>query len=144
MNELKMPQLNNVVVSGRLLRDPELKTGASGTEYLKTGIAVDDGWGDKRKTYFMDIAAFGKLAERVHPDLSKGVPVVVRGRLTIEQWEAKDGGGKRERVVILCDQLDRLTWPDKDEYTADTPKAGRAPTFSEPKPAPDDEHELPF
>ena len=142
MNELKMPQLNNVVVSGRLLRDPELKTGASGTAYLKTGIAVDDGWGDKRKTYFMDIAAFGKLAERVHPDLSKGVPVVVRGRLTIEQWEAKDGGGKRERVVILCDQLDRLTWPDKAEYLAAEP--GNAPTFSEPAPAPDDEHELPF
>ena len=51
------------------------------------------------KTYFMDIAAFGKLAERVYPDLSKGIPVLVRGRLTIEQWEAKDGGGKRERVV---------------------------------------------
>lgn len=142
MNELKMPQLNNVMLSGRLLRDPELKTGANGTAYIKTGIAVDDGFGDKKKSYFLDIAAFGKLAERIFPDLSKGIPVWVRGRLTIDQWEAKDGGGKRERVVILCDQLDRLTWPDEAEYLAAKP--GTAPTFSEPKPEPDDECDLPF
>lgn len=142
MGELKMPQINFVSLSGRLLRDPELKTGASGTPYLKTGIAVDDGFGDKKKTYFMDIAAFGKLAERLHPELSKGVPVFVRGRLTIDEWEAKDGTGKRQRVVILCDQLDRLTWPDEAEYLAAKP--GTAPTFSEPKPEPDDECDLPF
>jgi len=130
MNELKMPQLNTVILSGRLLRDPEMKYGASGYAYIKTGIAVDDGYGDKKKTYFVDIAAFGKLAERVHPELSKGVPVVVEGRLTIEEWKVEDGT-KRQRTVILASRLDRLTWPEKSEYTKEgngTPRPAQTPS----------------
>lgn len=111
-NELKMPQINFISLSGRLLRDPELKTGANGKTYIKTGVAVDRGYGDKRKTYFIDIAAFGPLAERMHPELSKGVPVHFEGCFTIDEWEGKDGG-KRERVVVLCNTLIRLTWSEK-------------------------------
>lgn len=132
MPELKMPQLNSVKLTGRLLRDPELKYGASGIAYIKTGIAVDDGFGDKKKTYFIDVAAFGKLAERVYPDLHKGVPVILEGRLTIDQWEAKDGG-KRERCVILCHRLDRLTWPEEHENVVPVPASTRPPRF-EPDP----------
>ena len=121
MPDFKMPQINIVALSGRLLRDPELKTAQNGTVYIKTGIAIDDGFGDKKKTYFLDIAAFGKLAERMHPELSKGVPVYVEGRLSIEEWEAKDGSGKRSRAVVLCNRIDRLTWPEKQEYT-DAPR----------------------
>jgi single-strand DNA-binding protein len=137
MPDFKMPQINCIFLSGRLLRDPELKYGANGTAYIKTGIAVDDGFGDKKKTYFLDIAAFGKLAERMHPELSKGVPVYVEGRLSIEEWEAKDGSGKRSRVVVLCNRLDRLTWPDKAEYLDAPPKSPPDTT-----PAPDDD--IPF
>jgi len=137
MPELKMPQINCISLSGRLLRDPELKYGANGTAYIKTGIAIDDGFGDKKKSYFLDIAAFGKLAERMHPELSKGVPVYLEGRLTIEEWEAKDGSGKRSRVVVMCNRLDRLTWPEKQEYLE-----GAAKSTQDNTPAPDDD--IPF
>jgi len=122
MPDLKMPQINCVHLTGRLLRDPELKYGASGVAYIKTGIAIDDGFGDKRKTYFVDITAFGKLAERVHPDLMKGVPVYVEGRLTIDQWDSKEGT-RREKTVILCSRLDRLTWPEDGEVADPEPAA---------------------
>ena len=113
-----MPQINCAHITGRLLRDPELKYGTTGKAYIKTGLAVDDGFGEKKKTYFMDVAIFGDMAERLHPELTKGVPVYVEGRLTIDEWEAKDGSGKKTRTVILAHRLDRLTWPDKDEYQA--------------------------
>jgi single-strand DNA-binding protein len=147
MADLKMPQLNTVILSGRLLRDPELKTGASGYAYIKTGIAVDDGYGDKKKTYFVDVAAFGKLAERMHPELSKGVPVIVEGRLTVEEWKVEDGS-KRSRVVILASRLDRLTWPEKSQYTQEGNNTPRPPQTS-PRPAqaaqtPIPEDDIPF
>ena len=148
MPDLKMPQLNHIAVTARLLRDPELKFSASGMAFLKTGIAIDDGFGDKKKSYFVDIAAFGKLAERMHPELSRGVPVIVEGRLTVEEWEAKDGTGKRSRVVILASRIDRITWPEKSEYTQDgndtprPPQTPPRPTQTAGTPIPEDD--IPF
>ena len=117
MPELKMPQINRTELTGRLLRDPELKYYPDGTAYLKTGVAVDDGFKDKKKTYFVDIKLNGEFAERIHPELSKGTPVYFAGKLTIEEWEAKTDGAKHSKIVILCSQLIRLSWPESSEYT---------------------------
>lgn len=142
MPELKMPQLNMCVLVGRLLRDPELKYGASGKAYLKTGVAIDDGFGERKKTYFLDIAYFGDPAEKIHPELSKGAPVLIEGRLTIDEWK-DEHGGKRTRPVILCHRLSRLTWPEGDEYGATRPAS--APTAKTPEIATEaPEDDIPF
>lgn len=136
MADLKMPQLNTVIISGRLLRDPEMKYGGTAnTPYIKTGLAIDDGYGDKKKSYFIDIAAFGKLAERMHPELSKGVPVVVRGRLTIDEWTGQDGA-KHSRVVVLCDTLDRLSWKENAAVATEPARVFLAPAEPEPEDVP--------
>lgn len=139
MPELKMPQLNSVILSGRLLRDPELKYSGEGKAYIKTGLAVDDGFGDKRTTSFLDIAIFGERAERIHPELSKGVPVYVQGRLRVEDREDKNGV-KRRNVTVMCDVITRLTWPDKKEYQIDE----KTPPQATQTPAAEPEDDLPF
>jgi single-strand DNA-binding protein len=164
MPELKFPQLNQITVSGRIVRDPELKTvgndgiamiktvgndgiamiktvGNDGIAMIKTCLAIDDGFGEKRKSYFVDFAAFGKTAEITHPHLRKGTPVIVTGRLTVEEWESKDGSGKRSKAVIIADRVHVLTWPDDGAGYNHTTQTEKAPPVTA-QDVPDDD--IPF
>jgi len=135
MPDLKMPNINYIAVSGRLCRDPELKYTATGKAYLKTALAIDDGYGDKKKTYFVDVAYWGEPAEAIYDKLHKGAPLHIEGRLTIEEWEARTDGSKKSRVVIQAHRLNLLAWPD------DKPKPTREP---QPDTAPAPEDDIPF
>lgn len=128
MPDLKFPQLNQITISGRLCRDPELKYVSGGEmAMIKTSIAVDDGFGEKRKTYFVDFACFGKTADLVYPQLHKGVPVIITGRFTVEEWEAKDGSGKRSKAVIIADRVHVLVWGDDAQSHNHTTTPEKAP-----------------
>ena len=109
-----MANINRVVLVGNLTRDPELRHTPSGTAVCSLRIAVNtrrkDGatgqWTDK-PNYF-SISVFGNQAESCAQYLSKGRPVAIDGRLEWREWEAKDGGGKRESVEIVADSVQFL------------------------------------
>ena len=105
--------INRVVVVGNLTKDPELRHTGGGTPVCSLRVAVNTrrkdesgNWADK-PNYFT-VSVFGNQAESCAQYLSKGRPVAIDGRLEWREWEAKDGGGKRESVEIVADSVQFL------------------------------------
>jgi single-strand DNA-binding protein len=104
--------INSVVVTGNLTKDPELRSTPGGTPVCKLRVAVnsrrkDQGgqWVDK-PNYF-DVTVWGAQGENCANYLSKGRPVAVQGRLDWREWEAQDGS-KRQAVEIIADSVQFL------------------------------------
>jgi single-strand DNA-binding protein len=101
--------INHVVLSGRLTRDPELRTTPSGMELAKTGIAVEgyskDADADNQPVGFFDLTIFGKFADLVSRKARKGDAVTVEGKLSYSSWETDDGS-KRSKVEVIVNQME--------------------------------------
>lgn len=80
--------MNNVVLTGNIVRDSELRFSQSGKGVCTLSIAVNEGFGDKKTTQYFNIVSFG--AENVCQYLVKGVKVAIQGRLNNSNYE-KDG-----------------------------------------------------
>jgi single-strand DNA-binding protein len=105
--------INRVIVTGNLTRDPELRSLPSGTAVCSLRIAVNtrrkDGstgeWTDKAN--YFDVTVWGAQGENCSRYLSKGRPVAVDGRLEWREWQDKDGN-KRQSVEIIADSVQFL------------------------------------
>jgi single-strand DNA-binding protein len=105
--------INTVVITGNLTRDPELRSTPGGTSVCKLRVAVNsrrkDGqsgeWVDK-PNYF-DVTVWGAQGENCANYLSKGRPVAVEGRLDWREWESQDGQ-KRQAVEIIANSVQFL------------------------------------
>lgn len=84
--------MNSVNIIGNLTKDPELRytTGENSKAVCRFTVAVNDGYGDKQRTSFLPVVAFGKTAENCDKFLSKGRKCGVTGRLQTGSYE-KDG-----------------------------------------------------
>jgi single-strand DNA-binding protein len=104
--------VNVVVVTGNLTRDPELRQLQSGTSVCKLRIAVNtrrkgqDGTWEDKPNYF-DVTVWGAQGENCASYLSKGRPVAISGRLEWREWEGQDGN-KRQSVEIIADTVQFL------------------------------------
>ena len=110
--------INTVVVTGNLTRDPELRSTNSGTAVCSLRIASNSrrkdasgNWVDK-PNYF-DVTVWGAQGENCSQYLSKGRPVAVDGRLEWREWEDKEGN-KRQAVDIIADSVQFLGSPSGD------------------------------
>ena len=106
--------VNVVVITGNLTKDPELRSTGGGTSVCEMRVAVNGRrkngqtgqWEDK-PNYF-DVVVFGAQADNCAAYLSRGRPVAVEGRLDWREWEAKEGGGKRQAVQIIANTVQFL------------------------------------
>ena len=105
--------INVVVLTGNLTRDPELRSLQNGTSICKLRIACNTrrkgasgDWEDKPN--FFDVSVWGAQGENCARFLSKGRPVALNGRLEWREWEAQDGSGKRQSVEIIADSVQFL------------------------------------
>lgn len=99
--------LNNIVIMGRLTRDPELRRTSSGVAVASFTLACERDFaaqGETRETDFIDIVSWRYTAEFVDKYFSKGQMAVVTGRLQIRNWEDKEGN-KRRSAEILADHV---------------------------------------
>lgn len=106
-----MANFNRVILVGRLTRDVELKCTQTGTPVTDVGLAVTD----RRKTangdwidepMFVDVTFWGRTAEVASEYLSKGAPVLIEGRLKLDQWETD--GQKRSKLRVVCERMQML------------------------------------
>ncbi|MGZ4201020.1 MAG: single-stranded DNA-binding protein [Thermoleophilaceae bacterium] len=111
--------INRVVLTGNLTRDPELNATSTGTSVCKLRLAVNTRrrdasgeWVDK-PNYF-DITVWGAQGENCAQYLSKGRPVAVDGRLEWREWEDKDGN-KRQAIDVIADSVQFLGSRDGGE-----------------------------
>ena len=106
--------INRVVLTGNLTRDPELRSTPSGMSVCSLRIASNTRrkdnttgeWTDK-PNYF-SVTVWGAQGENCARFLSKGRPVALDGRLEWREWEAQDGSGKRQAVEIVADSVQFL------------------------------------
>lgn len=118
MSDLRLPDLNKVLIAGRLTRDPELKYIASGRAVCRLGLANsrhfrDKNSGERREdTSFVDVTVWDKQAEWIGEKLKKGRPVLVEGRLKSDMWDDKNTGQKRTKVEIVALRVTPLDWDE--------------------------------
>jgi len=96
--------MNHVILIGNLTRDPETRTLASGQTVSDLGLAISDSYKDKdgkliERTCFTDIVVWGKQAETCQKFLKKGAPVLVEGKLQLDQWKT-ESGEKRNKLRV--------------------------------------------
>jgi single-strand DNA-binding protein len=101
-----MANFNKVLLIGNLTRDPELKHTPSNQAVATIGLAVNRNFttkdGEKREeTTFVDCEAWGRQAEVMSQYLSKGRPVMIEGRLKLDQWQDKDGNNRSKLRVVV-------------------------------------------
>lgn len=111
-----MANLNKVILIGNLTRDPELRVTPGGLSICKFGLAVNRNFTDKEgnkreETTFVDIDSFGKQAETLSKYMSKGSPLLVEGRLKLDQWEDKKSGEKRNKLGVVVENFQFLGGP---------------------------------
>ena len=96
--------MNTWVGIGRLTKDTEVKYTKSGKAICRFTMAVDDGWGDNKRTYFIHVICWEKLAEACGNSLEKGQKVAVTGKITQRTYE--QDGTKKSIVEILAREID--------------------------------------
>lgn len=101
--------MNDVKLTGRLGQDPEVKHLDSGKTVANFSLAVDDGYGEKKNSFWFRISAWEKTAEFVEKYLFKGSKVLVSGRLVSRQFEDKDGNN-RTVVEVVANHIEPFTW----------------------------------
>lgn len=105
--------INRVVLTGNLTREPELRSTNNGFSICSLGIAVNTrrknnatGEWEDRPNYFR-VTVLGKQGENCAQYLSKGRPVAIDGRLEWRQWEDKNGQ-KRESIDVIAESVQFL------------------------------------
>ena len=108
-----MPNYNKVILMGNLTRDPEVRYTPGGTAIAKLGMAVNRRWKNQEgqmqeETTFVDVDAFGRQAETIGQYLKKGRPVMIEGRLKLDQWDDKQTGQKRSKLGVVLENFQFL------------------------------------
>ena len=105
--------VNVVVITGNLTKDPELRSTTGGMSVCEMRVAVNSRRKDQSgqwvdKPNYFDVVVFGAQGENCANYLSRGRPLAVEGRLDWREWEAKEGGGKRQAVQIIANSVQFL------------------------------------
>lgn len=133
-----MSSFNKVILMGNLTRDPELRSTSGGTHVADVSLAMNESWQDKDKTTqervtFVDVTFWGKQAETLARWKKKGDPLMIEGRLTMDEWTDKESGKKRQRLKVTGTGF---TFLGKGESGGNGEKPARKP---ERKPAHDEQ-----
>lgn len=126
-----MSNINRVIISGRLTRDPEVRSTAGGTTVMGLGVAVNDRrrnqqtgqWEDY--TNYIDCTMFGNRAESLSHILTKGMLVCIEGRLRWSQWERD--GQKRSKIEVIVDEVEMPSRPQGGQDAGQS--YGSAPSY---------------
>ena len=126
---------NHITVTGNLTREPEIRYTRDGQASVLLGVAVNRRWQDREsheweeQTSFFDVVCWRDLAENAAMTLTKGMRVMVAGRLEQRSWE-NELGERRSKVEIVADDIG----PSLRFATAEVHKHERAGGHTGPLP----------
>lgn len=136
-----MATVNKVMLLGNVTRDIELKYTPSNMAVCELGLALNDSYKDRagnkvEKAVFVDVTLWGKTAEIAAEYLSKGSPVHIEGKLSLDQWDDKESGKKRSKLKVTGERLQLLGSRGKDDQRpkntqsyGEEPQANPDPVF---------------
>ena len=129
--------LNHSIIAGNLTRDPETKYLANDKVVCKFSLANSHKFkvGDEQreKVIFLECQAWGRTADVIGKYATKGKPIIVEGRLEMEQWEDKETGAKRSKITLNVERFHFV--PDGKRGEASKPAECRTESTT-PQPAP--------
>lgn len=128
--------VNQVILLGNLTRDPELRQTPNGQSVVSFSLALNRAYKDQsgewqEATDYIDVVAWGPLAERVSQYLTKGRRALVQGRLQSRSWE--QDGQKRSKVEVLANDVTFLDGRSDGDAPASAGASSSAPATSNGK-----------
>jgi single-strand DNA-binding protein len=111
--------MNRVLLTGRLTRDPELRTLSTGKTVTQFSLATNDYRGGKELSEFHSIVTWDRLAEICGQYLGKGQLVALEGRLQTRQWE-DDKKLRHWKTEIVASSVEMLSGRRKKDYAAES------------------------
>lgn len=139
--------LNKVFLMGNLTRDPETRFTANNQTVTKFGVACNRKWKSKdgqmqEEVTFVDCEAWGYTAENIGKYFCKGKPILVEGRLKLDQWDAKDGT-KRSKLLVVVEEFSFVGGPKDGDAPATARRTNPTPQYGDAH-QPVDEDSIPF
>jgi single-strand DNA-binding protein len=122
MIDLRMPEVNSVIIAGNLIKDPTFRSTTTGTPVANFTIASNRKFKDstgqiKEDVCFIGVVAWYKLAESCYENLKKGSAVLVEGELQSRSWKTEDGFNRN----IVEIKARRIQFLNKREVTIAVP-----------------------
>ena len=114
MNNLRLPEQNQVFLAGRLTRDPDMFYTQQGTAKCSFSLAVNQNYKDKvsgewkQQVSYIPVIVWRQAAERCKDRIRKGSPVMIEGRLRSREYEDKKTGGKRTVLEVEARRIQFL------------------------------------
>jgi single-strand DNA-binding protein len=155
-----MPSFNKVILIGNLTRDPEMRVTPKGTAICQFGLAINRNYksGDgepMQETTFVDCEAWEKRAETISKYCTKGAPLMVEGRLKLDEWEDKQSGQRRSKLKVVVENFQFLgskqegegvqrDAPDESQDRSAPPRRTAPAPRSAPKSQADLDEDVPF
>ena len=152
-----MANFNKVILAGNLTRDPELRYTPKGTAVARIGMAINRTWKNetgetKEEVTFVDIEAWGRQGEVIAQYVKKGRPLLVEGRLRLDQWEDKNTHQKQSKLKVILESFSFLDSARGDGNGPADSSRGRTTAVPaaagseslEPEAAPPEQDDVPF
>lgn len=134
--------MNVFTFSGNAGRDAELRTIPSGTEVLNFAVAVNSGFGNNKRTDWVDCAVWGKRAQSLAPYIKKGSQVVVSGELSTDEYTSKQDGQTKTKLRVNVNEITLVGGKPEGAGSYQAPAQQAAPA---PAPAVSvDDDDIPF
>jgi len=146
---LRMPNLNRILITGNLVDDPKSSILESGVHLAKMRLASNQSYKGRdgewhQKTCYVDVVAWRRTAELATEYLRKGSPVLVEGELESRSWQAQDGS-QRSKIEIVARRLQFLEKQGQDGQSDGKEGAGQQARPAEKDPEPPPEYDdIPF
>jgi len=123
MGELKMPELNSVMVAGNLTKDPIFRQTSNNTPVVNFSLAANRKYKDSNNQWqedvcYVGVVAWNKLAESCKDRLRKGSAVLVDGELQSRSWKTDDGQN-RTIVEIKAKRIQFLNKMQRNNVVGD-------------------------
>ena len=93
--------MNRVILLGNLVKDLEVTVTKNDKLVGKTTLAVNEGYGDNKKTTFVNLAIFGERCDKLQQYLLKGTGVLIDGKIDINNVQDKDGNWSTYVTIIV-------------------------------------------
>lgn len=131
--------MKNITIAGNIGKDAEIRSTGNGDKVAGFTVAVDDGWGDSKRTLWFDVSIWGARAEKLAPMLTKGGKVCVSGDLS-----TREHNGKTYLTIRASEITLQSARQDRDGQGKPSSGADRASVagYAPPRDAMDDE--IPF
>ena len=123
----KAVNYNKCILGGAITRDPEIRYSTKGSAVCGFGIAMNREWkseaGEKKKEVtFVDVTVFGRQAEVVAQYFKKGSPILLEGRLKLEQWEDKQTHQKRSALKVILESFSFVNTKSDPQESSESPQ----------------------